>query len=382
MPTRPEIPFEKVRSWAFDQALPFWAAHGRDALAGGFYEELTPSGAPTACPYKRTRTMCRQTYVFSHGAALGWREGEAPSAAGFEFLVTHARLPDGGWARRLSRTGEIIDASLDLYDLAFVIFAFIWRYRASGDNEARWLAAETLDFIRLRMAGTSGGFLSRAPSPSTRHQNPHMHLAEACLAGFEATQDQIYLDTAEELVALLSARLFDGRSLGEVFNETWQRAPGELEPGHHFEWAWILAQYQRISGRPASDVATQLAAFAEQYGLHSESKAVFDAIDEEGRPARTTSRAWPNTERIKAYLGLFELMGRDPRLEVSQSLELLFSRYVAPSRPGLWIDQFDADGRPLTKAVPASCVYHFFLAFTEVLRLQPQLEAAFKGEAR
>ena len=35
---------------------------------------------------------------------------------------------------------------------------------------------------------------------------------------------------------------------------------------------------------------------------------------------------------------------------------------------GTWIDAFDGEGRPVVKSVPASTLYHVFLAFAEVLR--------------
>lgn len=368
------LPFDQVRSWMFD-ALPFWAEHGVDRADGGFFEELSLSGAPTACAFKRVRVICRQIYVFSHAALLGWREGEALSQLGFDYLVARARLSDGGWARRLSREGEIIDATPDLYDLAFVIFACAWRYRASGDERAKTHAVETLRFIQDHMAAPGGGFWHALPASPERRQNPHMHLAEACLAAFEATRDAGFLEAAGKLIDLFRTRFFDGETLGERFDADWRRTDWVLEPGHHFEWAWILGQFQRLSGEDVSALAHSVAKFAEERGLDRRSHAVFDAIGADGSPIRATSRIWTNTERIKAALALFELTGADPRPMASTSLSLIFDRYFAGRMPGLWVDQFDRDGAPIVAPVPASCVYHLFLAFSELLRLEARIEA-------
>ena len=35
---------ESIRSWMFDQALPFWATHGLDLDNGGYVEQLTLDG--------------------------------------------------------------------------------------------------------------------------------------------------------------------------------------------------------------------------------------------------------------------------------------------------------------------------------------------------
>jgi mannose/cellobiose epimerase-like protein (N-acyl-D-glucosamine 2-epimerase family) len=374
-----QIPFDAVRAWVFQDALPFWAAHGIDRAHGGFLEEVGLDGAPTACGFKRVRVICRQTYAFAHAAHLGWAEGDALSRMGVDYLKAHAALPDGGWAKTLSREGAIIDATPDLYDLSFVMFAMAWRYRISGDADALQITHATLDYIQAHMRGPIAAFWSKLPAGAPRLQNPHMHLTEACIAAFEATNEQRFLDQAAELVTLLRTRLFDGVTLGERFDEDWRRLPGEegaiVEPGHHFEWAWILAQYQRLTGVDVSTQALALAEFAEQRGVDSVSGAVFDSVRDDGAPIAKSSRAWTNTERIKAWLGVYELTGRDPTAELKSALWLLFDRYFAVAKPGLWIDQFDADGEPMSKAAPAGIVYHLLLAFSEVLRLESELKA-------
>jgi N-acylglucosamine 2-epimerase/mannose-6-phosphate isomerase len=122
-----------------------------------------------------------------------------------------------------------------------------------------------------------------------------------------------------------------------------------------------------------SGEAAALAGFAEQHGVDAASGAVFDAVRDDGAPVRRSSRTWPNTERIKGHLALFELTGRDPRRPVAASARLLLDRYLAVTPRGAWIDQFDAQGRPMVEAVPASILYHLFLAFAEVLRLEAPL---------
>ncbi len=370
-----QVPFAAARAWMFEAALPFWAEHGVDRINGGFHEELAPNGAPTACGFKRVRVICRQIYVFSHASLLGWTQGAAISDWGYKYLVTQARLREGGWARRLSRQGAVIDATIDLYELAFVIFAMAWRYRVSGDLEARTHAIDALDFIQQHMRAPNGGFFHSLPLTGVRKQNPHMHLAEACLAAFEATGQERFLDAAREIVQLFTARFFDSRTLGERFDQTWTRIGEGVEPGHHFEWTWILAHYQRLTGDPVATLAAHSADFAERHGVDQRTHAVYDKVNEAGAVLRGSSRLWPNTERIKAALALFELDGRDPRGAVASSAELIFDRYFADNRPGLWTDQFDGDGKPLTTAVPASCVYHLFLAFSEMLRLEPRISS-------
>jgi N-acylglucosamine 2-epimerase/mannose-6-phosphate isomerase len=63
----------------------------------------------------------------------------------------------------------------------------------------------------------------------------------------------------------------------------------------------------------------------------------------------------------------------DPRPAVIGSTRLLLDRYLKNCTPGVWVDHFSADGKPLTTTAPASTLYHIFLAFTETLRLKRKL---------
>jgi len=370
-----QIPFDAVRNWMFGAALPFWAEHGVDRASGGFLEELSASGQDTGCAFTRVRVICRQTYVFAHGAALGWSRGEQLSADGFAYLNKHARLAPGQWAKRLSRDGTVLDASADLYDYAFVILTAAWRFGISADADARDCAVATLKFVREHMRAPGEGFAHKLPHDGRYLQNPHMHLAEACLVAFEALADEQFIETAREIIELFARRFFDGRTLGETFAQDWTRTGTIVEPGHHFEWAWILGEFQRLTGEDVSPLAVAVSDFAERHGVNPLSGAVYDAVDVSGEVARSTSRIWTSTERLKGVLALYELTGKDPRPALAQTLNLIFGRYMAGQIPGLWVDQFDGNGAPISKAVPASCVYHLFLAFAELLRLEPRIRA-------
>ena len=370
------IPFGELRAWMFD-ALALWARLGVDDQ-GGFREDLALDGRPSDTPYVRTRVICRQIYSFAQGFLLGWSPGAALAEAGCAYLEAKARLPNGGWAKRLSREGKILDPAPDLYDLGFVLFAFAWRYRISGDPRAQRLAHETLDYVKAELVAPQGGYWPMLPHRGMRLQNPHMHLTEACIAAYEAFGDARFLAEAQSLVALFRARFFDGRTLGECFGEDWARQSagdgGVLEPGHHFEWAWILAQYARIAGAEVAPEAAALVAFAEAHGVDPVSGEVFGAVREDGSVVSRSARSWAQTERIKGHLGLFELTGADPTAALASTARLLLDRYLAVTPRGLCIDQFDDQGRPAAQIVPGSLLYHCVLAFSETLRLEPKLK--------
>src|SRR4029453_3037871 len=140
--------------------------------------------------------------------------------------------------------------------------------------------------------------------------NPHMHLLEASLAAHDATQESRFLDLARDLANLFRSRFFDGRTLAEFFTEDCQRPPGPegriVEPGHQLEWAWILAAYQRVSGADVTSQAEALVAFSEAHGVDPRTQVTFNTVRDDGTAIDRGSRTWPNTERIKGHLALFE----------------------------------------------------------------------------
>ena len=368
---------DAIHRWMFRAALPWWAANGLDLANGGYVEQMTPDGRDAAVAFKRTRVTARQIYVFSHAYILGFDKGLDLAKHGVEFLASRTWLgPDKGFARRLTRQGDALDPTPDLYDLAFVLFAFSWFYRASKDKTARDWMHRTLDFIETHLRSPEGeGFNHQLPPTGWRQQNPHMHLTEACLAAFEATQEERFAELVRELVDLFKTRFFDAKTgtLAEYFTDQLKRAPGEegciTEPGHQFEWAWILNSSRKVLQLDVGEAIRASAAFAEKHGVDRESFATFNQVRDDGKPIDKGSRTWPNTERIKAALALYELDGTDPSSAVRTSGSLLLERYLAHTPHGTWVDAFDAMGKPAATTIPASTLYHVFLAFAEVLRV-------------
>jgi N-acylglucosamine 2-epimerase/mannose-6-phosphate isomerase len=197
------------------------------------------------------------------------------------------------------------------------------------------------------------------------------------LACYEATGEARYGEVALELGDLFRRRFLDPGTgaLAEFFTDDWARAPGEpgrvVEPGHQFEWAWILANLQRLCGVDCTHQVRALVDFGERFGVDRATGVTFNQVSDTGTPIDRASRTWPNTERIKAQVALHDLFGEDSSGRIAQSVRLLLDRYLATSRAGLWVDLFDEGRQPMSATVPASTLYHVFLAFAEVLRLHP-----------
>ncbi len=369
----------RARSWLFEEALPWWAANTWDEANGGIVEAFDFDGRDAVLPIKRTRVACRQIYVFSHAHILGWPHGLDVAARCINHLTDQMWAgPERGFPKLTTRTGDIADATIDLYDHAFALFGFAWHARATGSQHSIDWTYRTLDFIENQLRHpTQPGFVHQLPRAQGRLQNPHMHLTEACLSAFEATGDNRFRAVARELVDLLCDHFFDSSSgaLHETFSDDLQRINcpdgGIVEPGHQFEWSWILNAMRGHLARDVTGEIRMLHEFAERWGVDRDSGAVRDAIRTDGTQIAGGSRTWPNAERLRSAIALNDLDRVDVEPIIRQTMKVLFGRYLATDRPGLWCDAFDDAGRPTATNVPTSTLYHIFGAFAELLRFDP-----------
>lgn len=367
----------RLRQWLVEIALPFWMEHGVDRVHGGFVESLDLDGIDSRLPYKRTRVTARQIYVFSQAHLLGFPGARDVVEHGMDHLLGKAWISDeAGFARRVAATGEVIDPTPDLYDLAFALFAISWAYRATRREDLRYWAGRTLDVTEKLLRDTEGeGFWHDAGREGWRQQNPHMHLLEASLAAIEAFDESRYVTLAHEISGLFETRFWDAENgvLPEFFDRNWNPAPdaqgGITEPGHQFEWAWILHNGKRLIGRDNAPLVRALCQSAETRGVDPVTGLTLNQLSRTGKVLDGGSRSWPNTERMKAAVALYELDGTDPWQMIATSAEALFTNHLAHKPAGTWIDTFDSMGAPTAKAIPASTLYHLVLAFAEVLRI-------------
>lgn len=380
----------RFHNWMFNQALPFWAREGRDVPGLGFHETLRLDGVSADSPFKRMRVQARQLYTYAHAAMMGWPGGLAVARVGYDFMVAHGWRSEGGWAKLLGPGGGIVDDTADLYDNAFVLFALAWYARASGSDEALDQARRTLDWILASMGvAAHGGFENTIPvGAGHRQQNPHMHLLEALLALHATAADPSVLELATGIAGLFRRHFFNPRTgtLGEFFGRDWSPAPGEagtlVEPGHHYEWVWLLQQYAARSGEDFTAEQDALFRFAEVHGRNPRTGFVVNALSQDGAVRDAASRLWMQTEELKAHLALGERdghVGAGPLFvdRIERVVSTLLDHYCDPCGggaaplipPGGWIDVFDAEGRPAVSVMPTSSLYHIYVAFAELERM-------------
>jgi mannose-6-phosphate isomerase len=356
--------------WLTDQAWPLWLAHGVDWERRAFHEHLDSASLRCTASHRRLRVAARQTYVFSRAAQHDVPRAKEAVALGLDFLQGPARLPDGGFAWHFDLDNRATDKILDLYDHAFVLLAFSAAAEVVGADRMRADAVALVDFIAARFAHPDGGYRDSIPDAHPRMQNPHMHLFEALLAASDAFGGERFFECAGDLATLFVTRLFQAEegALPESFDE--ELAPfGEpgrflVEPGHHYEWIWLLHRYETAAARMgvAMDPALKSAAdslfeFAERYGVSLSSGLVVNRLCSDGTVSDGGFRLWPQTERLKAVA-----RRRPDRVPAAHDA---LKRHFAGVRPGLWIERMDARGQAIAEPAPATSLYHLTAAFTD-----------------
>ena len=368
----------RLKRWVVEEALPLWGETGFDAPRGSFVERLTFEGSPLLSAPRRAMVQARQIYVFSHAALLGWRpEGKAAALEAAHRLIDRYHAVDGdhGWIFSIHPDGAVHDAKRDFYAHSFALFGLAWAYKLSPEPRFLAVALDTLSVLDQHFESPTGGYHSVLPGDaSQREQNPHMHLFEAMLAWFEATGREMFLARAAELYGMMAARFFQHRTgiLAEYFDGSWNPREGIdgriCEPGHHFEWSWLLRRYAALSGRRDSPVAHALKAFGDRHGFDSEGFVVDQLLDD-GRVHKTSRRCWPHTEAIKAEAAAAEAGDGQAAARAAQTIDRLLGAFLGRPVAGGWIDHVDATGAPIVDSMPASTLYHVFLAAAEADRV-------------
>jgi len=358
----------QLYDWLTEEALPTWGAKCWDARGGGFFESMTLEGDPNpADEFKRLRVQARQIFVCCTAHDLGLSGPFVETAErGFEFLRHHGWQEAGGWPHLFTPEGAIKDPKRDTYDHAFVLFSMAALYRSTGDAAALEWAARTVAYLDAVMADPAlGGYTEAAPPEYPRRANPHMHLLEAFLALYDATGDFAWLSRARDMVTLFVDNFHDQATgtLAEFFGPAWQPAEGISgrlrEPGHHWEWAFLLHEYGARAGQDFGAEIDSLTGFALAHGHAPDTGLAYDEVLEDGTVQTSNYRLWPQTEALRGLEMLRHRGAPDLEVRIDQLADAVFRRFIAPAPgKGMWVDRLSPDGGWLSEAVPASSLYH------------------------
>ena len=357
----------RLAQWLRTGALPLWGTVGVNP-DGSFRETIDRFGRASDAP-RRSRVQTRQAWAYCRAGVHGWNGPWASLAQrGLEAFDRDFRRDDGAYRALVDGDGRPADDTVMIYDQAFALLAASEIHRLDP-GQATAMADRILAALRSRRH-PAGGWREAGAHPF--QANAHMHLLEAAMA-WEAAGDDRFTAVADEIAGLALARFIDSDSgrLREFFAGDWTPAEGAdgrlAEPGHQFEWAWLLTRYGAArSSAEALEAGRRLYAGGKA-GVDRLRNVAVDAMEISGEVRSARARLWPQTERLKAAL---LLAGRSEEREraslVRDAADALSGLWLYLEPSGTWRDKLLEDGSFIDEPAPASSFYHIVAAFDQL----------------
>ena len=358
-------------TWLTDAAYPTWSTRGVDLVQGGFHESLTIHGGPTDAA-RRGRVQPRQIFAFAKAKRMGWKEDSFRLVShGLTYFLTRFRRADNLFRTLVASDGAPLDHRAVLYDQAFALLSFVTAAPIMGPSFDLPSEADRLRVaIWTHFHRPGGGFHSHIPGGMPLESNPHMHLFESCLAWTRATGLPAWKELSDGIGEIALQHFVDSQTgaLRESFDESWAPMKGVsgriVEPGHQFEWAWLLLNWNGPWRDDARKAAIRLIEIGETYGVRD--GVAVNALLDDFSVHDGAARLWVQTERLRAAAIAARLMGDEKywRMLVESAAGLM--RYFETPVPGLWYDLLTANGDWKDTPVPAGNLYHIVGAIEEL----------------
>lgn len=365
-------PYVRFADWMRTAALPLWSTLGVDDR-GGFVEALGLDGRAVQMK-RRARVQTRQIFVFCRAGQLGWSgPWRTRVEVGLNRLFEAYVRPDGAIRNMLELDGSVLDDSAPLYEQAFGLLALAAAHEAGVmaercENHARIMLSTLL--ASQPAAGQGWPEVGSHPWQS----NANMHLFEAAQAWEARGVDVRWGQVVDHIATLAMTTLIDPRTgaLHEFFDADWKPAAGDdgrlIEPGHQFEWSWLLSRYGRTRGDERAIAAARVLYDHGLRGIDPRRLVAVDALNSDLTIATGRARLWPQTEWLRAALNMAAMSEgetRQLRLEDAAKAMRALRRYLSSN--GTWRDKLDEHGIFLPEPAPASSMYHIMGALDEVL---------------
>jgi mannose/cellobiose epimerase-like protein (N-acyl-D-glucosamine 2-epimerase family) len=357
------------------------ATHGWNEPHSRSEERLHLNLTPVSLGYRRGMVVGRQLFFFSQAYRLTAEPiFEARAHCLFEDLANNFWDNNHlGWYFSLRDDKTPHDFTKDLYGHAFIMFGLAHYLSVFKEAKAlQWI--NRANELILRRFSLPGGWFAPATTRNWEilgrnlEQNPHMHLLEAYLSIYRATQDSTFLKHATQIMSIYTEllRTPDGSKVLEHLDDEGQ-ASGEkgslIEPGHLYEWYWLVNEYADIADLPAYRAASQpIIDWADRWGLDVDAGGIYDLVDREGNVVSNRKRIWPVTERIKASTTLVRAKPSASSVELLMFwINFIMDKYCCED--GSWHEYLKQDLEPDCDYLPLSTPYHVAMAALEVERL-------------
>jgi mannose-6-phosphate isomerase len=361
---------KKVQNF-INTSLSTWSNRGFDLTSVDFVEGLNFKAVPLYRLPRRGRVQARQILTLSMANKMGDDKKNI-------YLDLAQKVVNCGLSKYLTKDGALIsciynknekDSRCFFYDQTFLLLAYAWLYAATKDKIYVQKAENVWKWLEGNLSHHKNGFnvcFPYAEYDQLLEQNPHMHLFEACLVSAEYFDSKNWIARADNLFGLFEKCFYhrEKKALLEFFNQNWQQHDTKgnvIEPGHHFEWVWLLSEYQRLSGVDTGSYQKELFKTGCNYGLNHIGLGVNELSLETMEVVRSSTRLWVECELLKAYIAtrMFD--------KADHLVEKIFAYYLIEDK-GIWYEELDNRQQNIARYSPATSLYHLYTAFNEYMK--------------
>jgi mannose-6-phosphate isomerase len=362
--------FTTVQQHFMDAIVPLWQGPGWNAEMALPYEALDAQHQPLPPQRYRAMACARQLFLFS--SFIGHpqvADAGIRAAALFRSLQQHFHDAEhGGWFYSIDPQGAPLDRRKDLYTHAFIIFACAHYWAKVREPLVESVLNAALHVVAEQFADGDGLYESVLDEDWSSLgagplQNPLMHLAEAFLATLEVREDAQTLAALDALAEAMQRRFVDIEH-GVMLEKPLDAVDNWSEPGHQFEWFYLLESSEHLRGTPLHRSLTTAFAHAEEQGVDQVTGAVVAMLEVDGSVKDGTQRIWAQAEYLRALT-----LRPDSEALLARQLNALQQRFLHPAG---WNECLDSQGQVSRSDMPSTTPYHLatcYIGLAEYFRI-------------
>jgi len=379
--------------------LPFWLRYAPDPTGGGFYGTVKDDLTVVKSAPRGSLLTSRILWAFS----AAYRRYHDPMyldmarRAYDELLKRFWDDQNGGLYWTISADGKPHDASKQIYDQVFGIYALSEYHRATADPMALERAIALYRVVeKYGHDPVNGGYYEvftrdwRRDRPgkspvntiSTKSQNTHLHVMEAYANLLRVWPDAGLKANQRALLELMLTRIYDAKThhLRLFMNDDWTPHSEAFSYGHDIEAAWLMTEAANVLGDSeiiahARRVAVEIAETTLKEGIDRDG-----GVCNEGGPSGVTDRTkawWPQAEAVVGFLEAYQISGDKRFFDTAlRSWNYIDQHFVDHAR-GEWFESVSRDGvaRRQPKISLWKCPYHNSRSCHEIIDRMAALSA-------